>query len=50
MRKLDLSEIQDNFELKNIQDALRQMKKLEKQMNIWYKKKQGELASTEKMI
>ncbi len=30
MRKLDISEIQDNFELKNIQDALRQMKKMEK--------------------
>jgi DNA excision repair protein ERCC-2 len=48
MRKLDLSELQDNLELKNIQVALRQMKKIEKQMNIWYKKKQGELVSTGK--
>tara|TARA_B110000495_G_scaffold159947_1_gene144175 strand:+ start:537 stop:2564 length:2028 start_codon:yes stop_codon:yes gene_type:complete len=43
MRKLDLSEMQDNFDIKGISEALRQMKKIFKHMNIWYKKKQSDL-------
>ena len=35
MRKLDISEIQDNTQLKDIDRALRQMKKIERHMNIW---------------
>lgn len=43
MKKLDLSENQDNFDIMGINEALRQMKKIFKQMNIWYKKKQSDL-------
>ena len=48
MKKLDLSDIQDNFDLKSINEALRQMKKIFKQMNIWYKKKQSDLIKSGK--
>ena len=43
MKKLDLSENQDNFDIRGINETLRQMKKLFKHMNIWYKKKQSDL-------
>jgi DNA excision repair protein ERCC-2 len=43
MKKLDLSENQDNFDIRGINEALRQMKKIFKHMNIWYKKKQSDL-------
>lgn len=48
MRKLDISEIQDNSQLKDIDRALRQMKKIERHMNIWYKKKQSDLITSGK--
>lgn len=48
MRKLDISEIQDNTQLKDIDRALRQMKKIERHMNIWYKKKQSDLITSGK--
>lgn len=43
MKKLDLSENQDNFDIRGINETLRQMKKIFKHMNIWYKKKQSDL-------
>ena len=43
MKKLDLLENQDNFDIRGINEALRQMKKIFKHMNIWYKKKQSDL-------
>jgi len=43
MKKLDMSENQDNFDIRGINEALRQMKKIFKHMNIWYKKKQSDL-------
>ena len=48
MRKLDISEIRDNTQLKDIDRALRQMKKIERHMNIWYKKKQSDLITSGK--
>ncbi len=39
MKKLDLSELQDNYGISDIKEALRQMKKLEEEMKKWYKKK-----------
>ncbi|MDB4864781.1 ATP-dependent DNA helicase [Euryarchaeota archaeon] len=48
MKKLDLSENHDNFDIRGINEALRQMKKIFKQMNIWYKKKQSDLIKSGK--
>ena len=48
IQKLDLSNSQDNFDIKGISEALRQMKKIFKQMNIWYKKKQSDLVKSGK--
>ena len=48
INKLDLSENQDNFDIRGIGEALRQMKKIFKQMNIWYKKKQSDLIKSGK--
>ena len=48
MKKLDLSENQDNFDIRGINETLRQMKKIFKQMNIWYKKKQSDLIKSGK--
>ncbi|MDC3282298.1 ATP-dependent DNA helicase [Euryarchaeota archaeon] len=48
MKKLDLSENHDNFDIRGINEALRQMKKIFKQMNIWYKKKQIDLIKSGK--
>ena len=48
MKKLDLSENHDNFDTRGINEALRQMKKIFKHMNIWYKKKQGDLIKSGK--
>ncbi|MBL6883139.1 MAG: ATP-dependent DNA helicase [Candidatus Thalassarchaeum sp.] len=48
MKKLDLSENRDNFDIRGINEALRQMKKIFKQMNIWYKKKQSDLIKSGK--
>jgi len=48
MKKLDLSENHDNFDTRSINEALRQMKKIFKHMNIWYKKKQGDLIKSGK--
>ena len=48
MKKLDLSDSQDNFDIRDINEALRQMKKIFKQMNIWYKKKQSDLIKSGK--
>ncbi len=43
IKKLDLSEIEDNFQIVEIKKSHRQMKKLENEMKKWYKKKEDEL-------
>ena len=48
MKKLDLSELQGNYEISDIREALRQMKKLEKEMKKWYKKKESDLIKSGK--
>ena len=48
MKKLDLSELQDNYGISEIRDSLRQMKKLEKEMKKWYKKKESDLIKSGK--
>tara|TARA_B100000900_G_scaffold409504_2_gene425556 strand:- start:7016 stop:9046 length:2031 start_codon:yes stop_codon:yes gene_type:complete len=48
MKKLDLSESQDNYGIKEIRDSLRQMKKLEKEMKKWYRKKEMDLIKSGK--
>ena len=48
MKKLDLSENQDNFDIRGINETLRQMKKIFKHMNIWYKKNQSDLIKSGK--
>ena len=48
MKKLDLSEIQDDFDIVGIRESARQMKKLEKEMKKWYKRKESELIKTGK--
>ena len=48
MKKLDLSELQDNYGISEIRETLRQMKKLEKQMKKWYKKKESDLIKSGK--
>ena len=48
MKKLDLSELQDNYGISEIRESLRQMKKLEKQMKKWYKKKESDLIKSGK--
>ena len=40
IKKLDLSEIEDNFQIVEIKKSHRQMKKLENEMKKWYKKKE----------
>ena len=48
IKKLDLSEMHDNHDISGIKGALRQMRKLEKQMKIWYKKKESDLIKSGK--
>lgn len=48
MKKLDLSEFQDDFDIVGIRESARQMKKLEKEMKKWYKRKESELIKTGK--
>ena len=48
IKKLDLSEMHDNHDISSIKGALRQMRKLEKQMKIWYKKKESDLIKSGK--
>ena len=48
IKKLDLSEMHDNHDISGIKEALRQMRKLEKQMKIWYKKKESDLIKSGK--
>ena len=48
IKKLDLSEMHDNHDISGIRGALRQMRKLEKQMKIWYKKKESDLIKSGK--
>jgi len=48
VKKLDLSELQDNNDIYRIKQALRQMTKLEKQMKIWYKMKESDLVKSGK--
>jgi DNA excision repair protein ERCC-2 len=48
MKKLDLSEFQDDFDIVGIRESARQMKKLEKEMKKWYKSKESELIKTGK--
>ena len=47
IKKLDLSEMHYN-NISDIRESLRQMKKLEKQMKIWYKKKESDLIKSGK--
>ena len=48
IKKLDLSEMNDNHDISSVKEALRQMRKLEKQMKIWYKKKESDLKKSGK--
>ena len=48
IKRLDLSEMHDNHDISGIKGALRQMRKLEKQMKIWYKKKESDLIKSGK--
>ena len=48
IKRLDLSEMHDNHDISGIKVALRQMRKLEKQMKIWYKKKESDLIKSGK--
>ena len=48
MKKLDLSELQDNYGLSEIRESFRQMKKLRKEMKKWYKKKENDLIKSGK--
>ena len=48
IKRLDLSEMHDNHDISGIRGALRQMRKLEKQMKIWYKKKESDLIKSGK--
>jgi len=48
MKKLDLSELQDNYGVSEIRESFRQMKKLRKEMKKWYKKKENDLIKSGK--